>query len=95
MESELKQKLKTRPQDGNDAADESSHGSNKTAREKSITGRSARNKVLELGIFVDHAAIGLFMPYLGVGEYVKLRELVLGFVNAVRKSLIIRKLGSE
>jgi hypothetical protein len=36
-----------------------------------------------LGIFVDQAALGLFMPYLGEKEYVKLRELVLAFVNAV------------
>jgi hypothetical protein len=36
-----------------------------------------------LGIFIDQAALGLFMPYLGEKEYVKLRELVLAFVNAV------------
>ena len=32
---------------------------------------------------VDQAATGLFMPYLGEKEYVKLRELVLVVVNAV------------
>jgi len=50
--------------------------------------RQRANKILELGIFVDEAALGLFMPYLGKGEYVKLRELVLVFVNAVRTNNI-------
>ncbi len=45
--------------------------------------RTASNKIIELGIFVDHMALNLFMPYLGVKEYGKLRELVLTFVNAV------------
>ena len=45
--------------------------------------RQNANKILELGIFVDEAALALFMPYLGKGEYVKLRELVLVFVNGV------------
>ena len=49
---------------------------------KSIARQSA-NKILELGIFVDEAALALFMPYLGKGDYVKLRELVLVFVNGV------------
>lgn len=60
----------------------------KNALEKSITEKSAPNKVIELGIFVDSAALALFMPYFGTQEYVKLRELVLAFVNAVRKFLI-------
>jgi hypothetical protein len=47
------------------------------------TDQTASNKIIELGIFVDQAAMGLFMPYLGEKEYVKLRELVLAFVNAV------------
>ena len=54
---------------------------------KSIERQSA-NKILELGIFVDEAALALFMPYLGKGEYVKLRELVLVFVNGVRTNTI-------
>lgn len=58
-------------------------GKAKNSLEKSITTRSA-NKVLELGIFVDQAAVDLFMPYLGHKEYAKLRELVLAFVNGVR-----------
>lgn len=57
-------------------------GKAKNSLEKSITTKSA-NKVLELGIFVDQAALGLFMPYLGQKEYAKLRELVLAFVNGV------------
>ncbi len=44
---------------------------------------AAPNKILELGIFIDQAAMELFMPYLGEKEYVKLRELVLVVVNAV------------
>jgi len=50
--------------------------------------RKSANKILELGIFVDEAALALFMPYLGKGEYVKLRELVLVFVNGVRTNTI-------
>lgn len=51
--------------------------------------QKAANKILELGVFVDTAACQLFLPYLGKGEtskekiYIKLRELVLAFVNGV------------
>ena len=45
--------------------------------------KNAPNKVLELGIFVDEAATNMFLDYYGKGEYVKIRELVLAFVNAV------------
>ena len=44
-------------------------------------------KILELAIFVDEAAVKLFMPYLGLKDYAKLRELVLAFVNGVSFSL--------
>lgn len=40
-------------------------------------------KILELAIFVDEAAVKLFMPYLGLQDYAKLRELILAFVNGV------------
>lgn len=46
--------------------------------------RQSPNKILELGIFLDAAALGLYMPYFGTGDYVKLRELVLAYVNGVR-----------
>ena len=69
-------------------ADKSAKDLSKNALEKSIGSRSAApNKVIELGIFLDSAAISLFMPYLGDKEYVKLRELVLAFVNAVSTQL--------
>lgn len=68
---------KTKPSSGKSAP------SGKNALEKSAAGRNAPNKVLELGIFVDSSALGLFMPHLGEKEYVKLRELVLAFVNGV------------
>ena len=59
-------------------------GSSKNALEKSNTQRAAApNKVIELGIFVDQAALGLFMPYVGDKQYEKLREMVLAFVIAV------------
>jgi hypothetical protein len=52
--------------------------------------RTAPNKIIELGIFVDYMAVGLFMPYLGVKEYGKLRELILTFVNAVSNELKVK-----
>lgn len=100
MESELKEKRKAKDGKGNKvkgngASGKSSQGSSKNALEKSISGKSAPNKIIELGIFVDQAAMGLFMPYLGEKEYVKLRELVLAFVNAVRKWFENSELGIE
>lgn len=35
-------------------------------------------------------AVDLFMPYLGVKEYGKLRELILTFVNAVSNELKVK-----
>lgn len=65
-------------------------GSSKNGLEKSVTGRQAPNKILELGIFVDSAALALFMPFLGEKEYIKLRELVLAFVNGVNMKLHVK-----
>jgi hypothetical protein len=77
MESETKEKRKS---------NKSTKELSKNALDKSTGSRSAApNKVIELGIFVDSAALSLFMPYFGAKEYVKLRELVLAFVNAVIK----------
>lgn len=45
--------------------------------------KNGPNKVLELGIFVDEAATSMFLAYYGKGEYVKLREFILAFVNGV------------
>ncbi|KAI9556544.1 hypothetical protein GHT06_016334 [Daphnia sinensis] len=67
----------------------------KNALEKSITEKSAPNKVIELGIFVDSAALALFMPYFGAQEYVKLRELVLAFVNAMQALYHLPSLGQQ
>lgn len=83
--SKSKHPEKTSPAGKNAAA-----GSSKNALEKSTTARNAApNKVIELGIFVDQAAMGLFMPYVGDKEYEKLRELVLAFVNAVSLLVIV------
>jgi len=46
--------------------------------------KNAPNKVLELGIFVDEAATNMYLNYYGDREYVKLRELILAFVNGVK-----------
>ncbi|XP_046439616.1 A disintegrin and metalloproteinase with thrombospondin motifs 18-like [Daphnia pulex] len=57
--------------------------------------RTAPNKIIELGIFVDYMAVGLFMPYLGVKEYGKLRELILTFVNAMQALYHLPSLGQR
>lgn len=75
------EKRKAKSEKSKGSGKNAAHGKN--ALEKSVSGRQAPNKVLELGIFIDSAALGLFMPYLGQKEYVKLRELVLAFVNGV------------
>lgn len=100
VESELKEKRKAKDGKGNKvkgngASGKSSQGSSKNALEKSISGKSAPNKIIELGIFVDQAALGLFMPYLGEREYVKLRELVLAFVNAMQALYHLPSLGQR
>lgn len=62
-----------------------SQGKGKNSLDGKITTKqSVPNKILELGIFVDEAAVGMFIGYFGKGEYVKLRELILAFVNGVR-----------
>jgi hypothetical protein len=82
MESQTIEKRKSNKA----STDKSSKNVGKNALEKTIGSKSAApNKVIELGVFVDSAALSLFMPYLGAKEYVKLRELILAFVNAVRK----------
>ena len=81
MESETIEKRKS----NRGSTEKSAKNVGKNALDKTIGSRAAApNKVLELGIFVDSAALSLFMPYLGAKEYVKLRELILAFVNAVR-----------
>lgn len=82
MEQKVVEKRKIKSEKAKSSG-KSASGSSKNALEKSATGKNAPNKVLELGIFIDQAALRLFMPYLGEKEYVKLRELVLAFVNGV------------
>lgn len=77
------EKRKGKPDKEKSSSEKLSGGKAQNALEKSMLGKSAGNKIIELGIFVDEAALGLFMPYLGAKEYVKLRELVLAFVNGV------------
>ena len=74
---------KSKTEKGHKASGKSTGGASKNALEKSVSRKAAPNKIIELGIFIDQAAMELFMPYLGAKEYVKLRELVLAFVNAV------------
>lgn len=83
MEQRVVEKRKIQKSDKTKSSGKSASGSSKNALEKSAAGKNAPNKVLELGIFIDQAALRLFMPYLGEKEYVKLRELVLAFVNGV------------
>lgn len=45
--------------------------------------KNAPNKILELGIFVDEAAMKMYQDFYGKGEYVKIREFILAFVNGV------------
>jgi len=52
-------------------------------------------KILELAIFVDEAAVKLFMPYLGLKDYAKLRELVLAFVNGMQALYHLSSLGTR
>ena len=55
----------------------------KSSKENTKMKPKSAGKILELAIFVDEAAVNLFMPYLGQSDYVKLRELILAFVNGV------------
>jgi hypothetical protein len=81
MESQTIEKRKSNKA----STDKSAKNVGKNALDKTIGSKAAApNKVIELGVFVDSAALSLFMPYLGAREYVKLRELILAFVNAVR-----------
>jgi hypothetical protein len=92
MESEKIEKRKSNKA----STDKSSKNVGKNALEKTIGSKAAApNKVIELGVFVDSAALSLFMPYLGTREYVKLRELILAFVNAVRKFPKLKELWTK
>ena len=59
------------------------------AQAKMATGRAGR-MILELSIFADQALLNLFLPYFSQEtsdkeqQYVKFREVILAFVNAVR-----------
>lgn len=65
---------------------------------KSVQGKMssrAGRMILELSIFADQALLNLFLPYFSQEtsdkeqQYVKFREVILAFVNAVRDLLVL------